>query len=246
MRTATLTRLPARPFGRHLLAALAVSGALSLAMVGAAGACAVDADCDDGIACNGAETCNPDTLTCDPGTPSPDTDGDGVCDAVDNCPLLANPTQQDTNLNAIGDACELHVTRAKLRRKSTGPGDKSAMRADAFLVVGAPLDLSAGVEFRVTDALTVDQTRGFGPGECVSLSTKTLCRGAEGGRSAVFKPLYSTPNVLRFSFVFKRLGLVGAFNGPITITMTNLATGEEWTGAITDCLINLTGIRCRQ
>jgi hypothetical protein len=35
-----------------------------------------------------------------------DYDGDEVFDVEDNCPLIANPNQGDTNINDIGDACE--------------------------------------------------------------------------------------------------------------------------------------------
>ena len=35
----------------------------------------------------------------------PDTDGDGVVDALDNCPL-PNPDQADLNQNGVGDVCE--------------------------------------------------------------------------------------------------------------------------------------------
>jgi hypothetical protein len=35
-----------------------------------------------------------------------DADGDGVQDAIDNCPLVANADQADTDLDGIGDACE--------------------------------------------------------------------------------------------------------------------------------------------
>jgi hypothetical protein len=40
-----------------------------------------------------------------------DTDGDGVPDDIDNCPLVPNPDQKDSNLNGIGDACETPTLR---------------------------------------------------------------------------------------------------------------------------------------
>jgi hypothetical protein len=41
---------------------------------------------------------------------SPDSDGDGIPNVHDNCPLVANPDQKDSNHNGIGDACELTPT----------------------------------------------------------------------------------------------------------------------------------------
>ena len=35
-----------------------------------------------------------------------DTDGDGIPNATDNCPSVANPTQADCDGNGVGDACE--------------------------------------------------------------------------------------------------------------------------------------------
>ncbi|NOQ37776.1 hypothetical protein GQ472_02700, partial [archaeon] len=35
-----------------------------------------------------------------------DADGDGICDADDNCPLHYNPGQEDSDSNGIGDVCE--------------------------------------------------------------------------------------------------------------------------------------------
>jgi hypothetical protein len=35
-----------------------------------------------------------------------DTDHDGIPDDVDNCPIVPNPDQKDSNLDGIGDACE--------------------------------------------------------------------------------------------------------------------------------------------
>jgi ligand-binding sensor domain-containing protein len=40
------------------------------------------------------------------GPPAGDTDGDGVDDATDNCPAVANPDQADTDADGVGDACE--------------------------------------------------------------------------------------------------------------------------------------------
>lgn len=86
-------------------------------------ACTSDAECDDGLFCNGMETCNLGTMLCDPGTPEPDfvicddgvpctlgetcqagvctggsgadTDGDGDCDVEEaGCNCNPNDTQE--------------------------------------------------------------------------------------------------------------------------------------------------------
>ena len=37
---------------------------------------------------------------------SPDADGDGVADAIDNCTLVSNADQRDTNGDGYGNACD--------------------------------------------------------------------------------------------------------------------------------------------
>jgi hypothetical protein len=45
---------------------------------------------------------------CDPCPADPlnDSDGDGVCGSVDNCPLVYNPIQEDEDSDDVGDACD--------------------------------------------------------------------------------------------------------------------------------------------
>jgi len=40
------------------------------------------------------------------GTFAVDADGDGIADAVDNCPNVSNPNQEDSDGDGIGDACD--------------------------------------------------------------------------------------------------------------------------------------------
>jgi hypothetical protein len=177
-----------------------------------------------------------------------DGDADGICDDVDNCVGIANPGQQDGDGDGLGDACELNLTRVKLRRKNRGPGDKSAMRGEGFFVLGPDevFDGAGGLTFNLKERIGLDVTSGFDPGECAVVGPKIKCKKAEGGGQATFKRLASTPNVLRFSFVFRRLGLEGEFDGPVEVALSDPATGITRAGTISDCLINLIGLRCRQ
>ncbi|MFN3875520.1 MAG: proprotein convertase P-domain-containing protein, partial [Flavobacteriales bacterium] len=66
--------------------------------------------CNDGDPCTAGDTWS---MSCAcVGTPLPDADGDGVCDALDNCPADANPGQEDADSDGVGDVCDICPTVA--------------------------------------------------------------------------------------------------------------------------------------
>jgi Tol biopolymer transport system component len=88
------------------------------------GSCTTSADCDPAVFCDAGvckkehSTCTT-TADCPPGIPcdtgagsgtapaSPDSDGDGVPDHLDNCPDDGNGDQADLDGDRVGDACDL-------------------------------------------------------------------------------------------------------------------------------------------
>jgi hypothetical protein len=56
---------------------------------------------------------------CSTGVVAPDGDGDGVPDATDNCPTVANANQADGDLDLVGDACDNCVATANPRVVAT-------------------------------------------------------------------------------------------------------------------------------
>jgi hypothetical protein len=76
--------------------------------------CTTDA-CSSGTCVSTEEPCEDDgdpctNAVCDPvtgcGTVGADADGDGTCDALDNCPTTSNEDQANTDGDSQGDACD--------------------------------------------------------------------------------------------------------------------------------------------
>lgn len=51
-------------------------------------------------------------VSCPQGNGDPDEDGDGVANASDDCPGIANPDQADGDTDGVGDACDPHPARS--------------------------------------------------------------------------------------------------------------------------------------
>ena len=101
--------------------------------------------------CDLAETCDGSTGGCPADEVSPDVDGDGLCNGIDNCPDVANAGQGDGDGDAIGDACDVctggvAVTRSRLKLANLGgvAGDDK-FRLEGTLVLPGPVALSPDV-----------------------------------------------------------------------------------------------------
>jgi hypothetical protein len=124
----------------------------------------LDYPCGDGV-CDPTEdpsTCPEDCLG--------DGDGDSVEDSYDNCPLHYNPTQEDTDLDYVGDACD--CLPAVFEYWST-PGEVRALRLVhdgptglTTLEWGAPVEV--GGTILLYDTLRSDLPFDFlGPAVCL-------------------------------------------------------------------------------
>ncbi len=76
--------------------------------------------CTDGagalIAADQRGVLRPKGVRCDVGAYelAPDTDGDGLADELDNCTLVANPTQRDADSDGYGNLCDADLNNSAL------------------------------------------------------------------------------------------------------------------------------------
>lgn len=184
-----------------------------------------------------------------------DTDGDGFCDAIDNCPAVANPTQSDLDGDLLGDACddtdaELNVTVLQLRRDTSAAGDNSAVKVKGDFIVAPPgnvLTAFDGLRLHVVDALGLDVTYVWGASECAVLppGTKVLCISLDRTFKMTFRALKATPTVYRFTGTVKRVGLTGPFSGPVTVTISQDLDIDR-VDTVVDCRLDSTKLKCKE
>jgi hypothetical protein len=181
-----------------------------------------------------------------------DDDGDGVCNADDNCPAVANADQADLDGDTLGDVCddadaELNTTKLTLKRDASATNDSSSIKGKGDFFTSPPVDtLSAanGITLRVRDSLHTDFTYAFSAAQCTEGGGKILCISDDKKLKLTIRALKPTPQVFKFVFTMKRIGLTGPFNWPVTVTMTNGAVDRA--GDIVDCRVTNTALVCRE
>src|SRR5262245_16394589 len=138
-----------------------------------------------------------------------DTDGDGVCDAIDNCPLIANADQADLDGDTIGDVCddndaELNPTRLELKRDASPTNDSSLYRIRGDFLTTPPIDtptVAAGLRISLKDALGTSASSSWSPGDmppprCTTASSgKITCISADRNGKLSLVPVKAKPAV---------------------------------------------------
>ena len=83
------------------------------------------------------------------------------------------------------------------------------------------------------------------PADCVVLdSGHTRCINVTNTIRGLFAPIKSTPNVFRFKLKATRLDIAGAFQPPVTFTMTHGA-GINRRGTLDECRNSKKAMTCR-
>jgi hypothetical protein len=203
--------------------------------------------------------------------PDPDSDGDGICDPVDNCIAVPNPDQLDTYgasssspAGAFGDACEeieaeANIVKVKIRAGSVGatPKGRITVKGDFVLLPGETFSPTA-IGARIVDGLLLDQTTpSGGPAAACLLSAsgknvkcKQTTPQTAVQTSAAFKlssASTAVTRVVRFSLKIAKLAIGGqAFSEPVTVTLSDLGSGLDRVGVINDCSANNGQLTCRE
>jgi hypothetical protein len=144
-----------------------------------------------------------------------DRDEDGVFNAVDNCPAVANPGQEDADMNGVGDACE----------------------------AGAPTTTSTTTTGSTSTSTTIQQC-GNGIAEGTEACDGGDLRGRTcGSFGFVFGQLacsaqcnYDTSGCVSFrgAFATEKLKVSGLTKAPGTQTFTLVGAETAFNGAIVD------------
>ncbi len=187
--------------------------------------------------CDLAESCTGNSGACPADSGLPDSDGDTVCDGLDNCPTNANASQADADGDAMGDACDdctgpapIGKARVTVKRLNTVPGD-DALAAKGEMAMSFPFSpaldpLTNGVRFllRTATATAADIMIPGGAYDIVSrigwkvngVATRWVYNnpvGLQGIRRVVVSRSTKTPGLVKFQVTGKAADFSGVDTG---------------------------------
>jgi len=136
-----------------------------------------------------------------------DQDGDGMCDLLDNCPQTANPNQNDSDGDFIGNACDSSTigyssgqfTPNTVLARIVVPSDPTASPRRLFVRAAftGTLAVPTTIQLRDINALNLDLASlpGWTAKVCHSSARKITCTSLDGMLRLVLKQRPGNPTV---------------------------------------------------
>ncbi len=185
-----------------------------------------------------------------------DGDGDGTCDALDNCPAVANANQSDIDGDLAGDACDdadavLDLASIQIRNATNAAADNGRVTVKGTFDVAPPDDVffaASGLRLRLQDSAGFDETYTWPQGYCGMIGPgRWLCLAPGIGPTMTVKARTQNdpPAHYRFAIIIKSLGTSGSHAGPATATISQDYDIDR-VGTLTACKATPTKLICKQ